>query len=792
MKKIFFLALYLMLLCACSNKQVKLNLPADNGQIVGLNSLTTVNIGLNHLNLQDFVLNCAEIDSITCSDRNFKIGLRENIEKCDIFVEKNAGTFADLKIWIAGVPYSVPLRKSDKINYKFTFNPNRKTYKKVQIAGQMNNWVASTSPDLQLNSTGLYEVMLNLSPGTYLYQIVLDGEQNHDENNPNKVDNGMGKFNSILQVAGNESKFPHLITKDISAKYFSLTFKNKISEIFVYWENYHLSKDFVLFNKNNITIKIPSDAKEKEYSHIRVWAANSYGISNDILIPLKNGIPVASSAALAKNDNLSKIIYFVLADRFKNGRKENDFPLNRSDVNPMVDYQGGDLEGIRQTINANYFTKLGANTLWISPLNQNPLEPYAYTEIGKSKFSGYHGYWPVSSSKVDFRFGTNKELKNIVQVAHNHNLSVILDYVANHVHQEHPFYKKHPEWATSMYLPDGRRNLELWDEHRLTTWFDTFLPTIDYGNPEVVKMMTDSAMFWIKEFGIDGFRHDACKHVNEEFWRTLTLKIKQNDHSGSFFQIGESYGSPELMASYVNSGMLNGQFDFNVYDEASAAFNGVSGGTLIRLGNILNTSFKMYGVHNQMGYISGNHDKVRFMALASGDLKVGEDAKTAAWTRKIEVTDSTTAYEKLALFHIFNFTIPGVPVIYYGDEIGMTGGNDPDNRRMMKFNNLSKREQSLFDKVAKIAHLRSGNLALIYGDFVSLQVSENLWVYARKYFDNEVIILINNSDEEKYFSVDLPEDFIQNKFTGLFGNSSKIVAKKLMITLKPYSAEVLY
>ncbi|MDR1543432.1 MAG: hypothetical protein LBS50_03275 [Prevotellaceae bacterium] len=791
MKKPFFLA-SIMLLAACG-QQVRLNLPADSGKIVGLNSLTMVNVGENIINLQDFVLNCEEIDSVTINVTD-AARLASNKQTAKIVVDKDFPNFADLKIWIDGVPYSIPLRKSDKIDCKFTFNPNGKTYKKVQIAGQMNNWVASMSPDLQLNSDGMYEVTLNLSPGTYLYQIALDGEQNHDENNPNKVDNGMGKFNSIMQIAGNEDKFPRLTTRDIELKAFSLTFENEVSEIFAYWENYLLPKKCVFFNKdyNNIAIEIPTETKEKEFSHIRVWVSNSYGISNDILIPLKNGVPVYKYQNVAKNDNFSKIIYFVLADRFKNGKTDNDFPLNRSDVNPMVDYQGGDLEGITQEINADYFTKLGANTLWISPLNQNPLEPYAYTEIGKSKFSGYHGYWPVSSSKVDFRLGTNEELKNLVQTAHNHNLNVILDYVANHVHQEHPFYKNHTEWATSMYLPDGRRNLELWDEQRLTTWFDTFLPTIDYGNSEVVEIMTDSAMFWIKEFGIDGFRHDACKHVDLEFWRTLTLKMKENDKSGNFFQIGESYGSPELMASYVNSGMLNGQFDFNVFDEASAAFNGVSGGTLNRVSNILNTSFKMYGVHNQMGYISGNHDKTRFMALATGDLKVGEDAKAAAWTKHIEITDSTTAYDKLALFHIFNMTIPGVPVIYYGDEIGMTGANDPDNRRMMKFDNLSNREQNLFNKVAKTAHLRKKNLALIYGDFINLQVTENTWVYARKYFDFVAVVVINNSDREKNFEVELPKKFTKHILKGLFGNDYKISENKLKITLKPYSAEVLY
>ncbi|HAG48904.1 MAG TPA: alpha-amlyase, partial [Cryomorphaceae bacterium] len=87
---------------------------------------------------------------------------------------------------------------------------------------------------------------------------------------------------------------------------------------------------------------------------------------------------------------------------------------------------------------------------------------------------------------------------------HGRNMNVLLDYVANHVHLDHPVYKEHPDWATSLYLPDGSLNTERWDEHRLTTWFDTHLPTLDLRRPEVVEPMTDSALIWMTEFGIDG------------------------------------------------------------------------------------------------------------------------------------------------------------------------------------------------------------------------------------------------------------------------------------------------
>lgn len=164
----------------------------------------------------------------------------------------------------------------------------------------------------------------------------------------------------------------------------------------------------------------------------------------------------------------------------------------------------------------------------MSPITQNPEGAYGFWKDPKTKFSGYHGYWPVSSSKVDYRYGTSQELKDLIEEAHKRNINVILDYVANHVHEEHPLYKQHQEWATELYLPDGSLNTERWDDHRLTTWFDTFLPTLNLENPEVYEPMTDSALFWIKEYNLDGFRHDATKHIPEIFWRTLTYKLKKD------------------------------------------------------------------------------------------------------------------------------------------------------------------------------------------------------------------------------------------------------------------------
>jgi len=783
--KIFFAAIVIFTAC-----QPRLDVPSKSVDNKNLNSLTTLELGENKIYMQDFIMQPADIDSITSGSKALHVQLSSDKTTALLTATPELESFVNVQIWVQGKAYSLPCRKTDKIVYTFTFDPKGKTYKQVQIAGQMNDWTPSRTPNLELTDRGLYKVKLNLSPGTYLYQLILDGEQNHDPANPNKVDNGFGKYNSVLQIAGKNNLFPTLVTDNFTKNKITLSYSNDVDEVYIYWQNHLLPEQFSKTVNGKITFDIPAEARDLKRSYIRVWASNRFGVSNDVLIPLESGKVVTQSNEITRTDKHAQIMYFVLVDRFMNGDTLNDKPLNRPDVNPKVDFWGGDIAGIQQKIDDGYFEKLGVNTLWVSPLNQNPTEPYGWYEPQKTKFSGYHGYWPVSSSKVDFRFGTNAELKNFVADAHKHDMNILLDYVAHHVHTEHPFYKQHPEWTTPLYLPDGTLNTERWDDQRLTTWFDTFMPTLDLSNPKVVDIMSDSAIFWLKEFNLDGFRHDACKHITEEFWRALTLKMKKLNQGDAPYQIGETYGSPKLISSYLTTGMLDGQFDFNVYDIANTTFAGVGGSNLKQVETILNASLYTYGNHNLMGYISGNHDKPRFMAYASGDLRFGEDAKAAGWNRHIGITDST-AYDKLLLFHVFNLTIPGIPVIFYGDEIGLTGGNDPDCRRMMRFGNWNQRENHLWNSIATLTHLRKNNPVLVYGSFMNLQNNGSSWVYARKYFDQEAIVFINNSAESRTFDLKLPRELKRKALHATFGHKFEAQDEKIKLTLPAYSAEIL-
>ena len=528
----------------------------------------------------------------------------------------------------------------------------------------------------------------------------------------------------------------------------------------VLWQDTR-AKEYISYGQYDpeATITIEKAWREsKGRTFIRVFALGDGKNLNDLLIPLENGKVLADAAQLTRHDDQAQVLYSLMIDRFHNGNKKNDWKMNSPEVLDIVDYQGGDIAGITQKIKDGFFNDLGITTIWISPITQNPWDAWGMNKFPNgnkydntkayTKFSGYHGYWPIFATEVEKRFTTEEELHEMLAVAHAHGLNVILDYVANHMHINSPTLQEHPDWHTDSILPDGRRNFELWDEARLTTWFDVHIPTLDLERPEVCAPMTDSALVWLEKFDFDGFRHDACKHIPLNYWRELGAKMKQRYPNRHIWMIGETYGDTKLIGSYVKSGLLNSQFDFNIYHTAIDVF-GKPNQSLKSINKTILESLAAYGSHHTMGNISGNHDKCRFISLAGGAVSWNESDKAAGWERHIGVTaDGDTAREEAAykaamLLEVINLTIPGVPCIYQGDEYAEAGGNDPDNRHMMKFNGLTDRQQQFRDEVQKLVQLRRNSLPLIYGEYIPVTVTDNLLVFDRTYMGQTVRVTID-------------------------------------------------
>lgn len=779
--------LIVLILFSCSQK--KDSFPVDT-QITGLATPVRLNPGQTEIVLSDYFNDVSLIDSVTIPK---VLDGELTVDKKFLLIwekERQVPPLTVLKVWITGNPYSILLKKSEKKKVTLTFDPKGRNVKSVQIAGEVNGWNPKSSSFK--NKNGIWSIDLLLFPGNYQYKLVIDGDWILDPANPDTVDNNVGGFNSLLKVKGAEGPKPEIYTWKEDGKIL-IGYKNSVDELIVFWQNFQLPDYDVIKTDDGYLVSLPCGTKKPERSYIRAWAYNKNGESNDILIPLQKGKPVANTDELSRHDWRASVFYFLMVDRFFDADKTNDHPVDDPGILPKVNFKGGDIAGVIQKLKEGYFDSLGINTIWLSPLTQNPLGAYGHWPDPETKFSGYHGYWPVSSSKVDFRFGTASELKELVDLAHRKDINVILDYVANHVHKLHPVYIEHPDWATPLYLPDGTMNLEKWDEYRLTTWFDTFLPTLDLTREDIVNVMSDSALFWIKNYNLDGFRHDATKHIPEIFWRTLTKKIKEQveiPKHEKVYQIGETYGNRELIGSYVSTGMMDGQFDFNVYDAEVAVF-ARDNEPFAKLNEALKESVEYYGYHNMMGYITGNQDKPRFISLAGGSLKFDEDSKMAGWKRNIGV-GNPVAYKKLQSLIAFNMSIPGIPTIYYGDEIGMPGANDPDNRRMMKFDNLTPKQVETKLITEKLIRLRRSNLPLIYGDFQVLQISDMTYVFARTYFDEIAVVAFNKSGKPATINIEIPGRFNASLLKAEFGSDFQAKGNNVSLTLDAHSFEILH
>ncbi len=778
MKNLYLFLALLFIAFSCSEKTAKT-------EFVDPILPVWLDFDVTEIVLEDFVNNCDSVDSVTVEGR--KLDFYQSNKSVTYKRQRDDKPLNVMKIWQNGISTDILLKRSLKQYIMFQFDPQGKKYKEVQVKGEFNGWNPSQTK-LALED-GVWRGFILLNKGKYQYKIVVDGEEILDPACSTKVDNNIGGFNSLMEVGNDDyTKAPQLITESFDDKHIIINTLNEPDQVIAFFNNQTLEQAKV--ENGHLKIQIPTNSNKFGRSYIRVYASNKFGLANDIMIPLANGKVIDKPELLQRTDLQSNILYNVFVDRFYNADPKNDNPLPDSVVLPAANYNGGDMKGVIEKINDGYFKELGVNSLWLSPVVKNVEGAYGYWPKPETKFSAYHGYWPTSFTQINPHFGDSTDLLNLVEIAHESGFNILLDFVANHVHEEHPYYKSNPKIATDLVLPDGRLNLELWDEQRLTTWFDKFLPTLDLENIKTTEMLVDSTVRWVQKYGIDGFRYDAAKHIPTIFWRTLTRQLKDsivNLQGRHIYQLGETYGGVELINSYVSTGLLDAQFDFNVYDAAVNVF--ASKGSFARLMDRLRESLTYYGSHNTMGYITGNQDRARFISYAGGSLRFDENAKEAGWTREITVGDPVS-YKKLALLMAFNMTIPGIPVIYYGDEFGMPGGNDPDSRRMMRFGDkLNDLEKNNLALTKKLISLRKSNLALIYGDFVNIGTTDSLLIFSRKYFENEVIVILNNSSIEMV--VDIDKFAGSKKFTTNFDGVLSRDGVKSQVVIKPNSFEIL-
>ncbi len=290
-KKLSFFKGILFLSCialiqGCDNHE-DIKIP-DKPEITGVANPVVMQPDSTTIILGDYFLHPKSIDSIIM-DKSLAWRISHDSTELTINQQgRSVPRLSVMKVWIGGYCYSLLLEKSRKIWQHVTFDPKEKKYKKVEMAGDMNEWTPTRSP-MHLKD-GIWQTDFLLFPGKYQYKLVLDKKWVLDPGNPESVDNNIGGINSLIRVGNvNPPGAPNLFTAKADKDKITIGIRNNAKEIFVFWQNYLLNEKFWKLDSTGIKIKIPLKARNMDRSFIRVWAFNANGTSNEILVPLEDG-----------------------------------------------------------------------------------------------------------------------------------------------------------------------------------------------------------------------------------------------------------------------------------------------------------------------------------------------------------------------------------------------------------------------------------------------------------------------------------------------------------------------
>ncbi len=431
-------------------------------------------------------------------------------------------------------------------------------------------------------------------------------------------------------------------------------------------------------------------------------------------------------------DPRDTILYQIVLDRF---RGENG-PLAPPPT--PADRAGGTLGGARRALEEGVFERLGVNALWISPVYQNPEGKYPGSD-GRS-YSSYHGYWPTDPRAVDARLGGEGELSALISAAHSRGLRVLLDVVPNHVHQDHPYAKNTEYIDGSASCVCGAKGCD-WATNIDTCWFAPYLPDLDWTHPDLARTATEDTVWWLERFEVDGFRIDAVPMTPRAATRRIAnLARRRFAHPGNpLLVLGENFTGPggySLLRRDLGPFGLDGTFHFPLmWTLRESIAEERSGLGAVDLS--MQASEKAWGGSGAvMGVMLGNHDVSRFASVSAGTTS-GDTWEPAKDTK------NPLIFSKQRLGFGAVMALPGMPVIYYGDEIALAGKSDPDCRRVMPDEaTLSAEQRSLRDFVARLGKARSCSLPLRRGTYRGLYSDSERLVFAREGADGDRVVVI--------------------------------------------------
>ena len=586
---------------------------------------------------------------------------------------------------------------------------------------------------------------------------------------------------------------------------------NLTPDLMILLSGTHLQATHVSCNLPEITVSRTESAANGTY--LFVWMkfdANLKSGTTVCHITTAKGqttfeLPLAArKQILGRNQGLTPddVMYLIMPDRFANGDPTNDepaeFPGSHDRANPRA-FHGGDLRGVREHL--PYLKDLGITTLWLTPVVKN------------GAAADYHGYGAVDLYAVDPHLGSVQDYQDLVDTAHKHHLKVFFDAVPNHVGVLHPWVKNPPlpDWfhgtaaqhidsfsplKGSFYGQPDKKEItnDLFESlvdphtppqmHRNLTdgWFFSLLPDLNTENPTVVRYLIQNSIWWAEMSGLDGYRIDTFPYVPRGFWSEWHTALRRIYPRLS--TIGEVFHPDPTVTSFFVGGrrgwdgidtQLTTEFDFPTYFTLRDVL--LKGAPVGKIANILRQD-SLYLHPEYLVPFFANHDTTRFAGMPG----------------------ATPAKLKLAFGLIV--TLRGIPEIYYGDEIAMPGGGDPDNRRdfpggwyddpqnAFTIDGRTTEQQEIFQFVQSLLRLRKAHDALRSGRLWHLSADDSSYIFVRESDEERLVVAFNNAATEKSLKISLRDTPVESTagLSVLFGDAhGELAGRELRLTLPAQS-----
>jgi len=698
----------------------------------------------------------------------------------------------------------------------FSFQPVISGVSNVYLAGSFNDWNDSKTPMTDVDGDGIYETTLLLPPGKYQYKFVVDGSWLTDESAEDFADDGFGGRNSVIMVDASyddvsiEEGDGEMMTGDIPLV-MDYSMVNPMSEDRIEFtarahtgDVEHVQLLYTVDGGDERIVDMPPVAGDPVYTYYTVILEEPASSTIRFVFDYLDGgthffaapggftekKPAADAMFVYSPEELppfftpdwakNGIFYQIFPERFRNGDESNDpdfsepyyegvteLPASgktngeyfhlveqwqnisglqrspyRTDGKPdYYSFYGGDIAGVMQKL--DYLRDLGITIIYFNPLNQ-----------ARSN----HKYDPMDYLSIDPHFADEETFKAFVKAAHDRGIRIIVDMAFNHTGDWHfAFIDGREKGRESKYwdwyewkrwpLPDGPipNPLDYYD----CWWGFGIHPNLNYDlsrpnaqenaftdiadakpNEDLVEYVLSVADRWLGELDIDGFRLDVPNEVPFWFWKLFRKRVDAVKPDA--FLIGEIWGNA---MPWLGPDCFHSTMNYKFFRDPVLKFFGQGIGTAADLDRDLapgRSAYPVQAVRVMMNLID-SHDTERFVTTAGSD-------------------------ERLMLAALFQMTYVGIPQIYYGDEVGLRGGKDPDCRRPFPWGwEESPRRKKVHDHYSRVTALRHRYPALRTGAFQTALAEGKVYAFVRDDDENRILVVLNNDPDAMEIAVPLAE-----------------------------------